>query len=132
MVMIPNPEYDRPGYCARCHECIAEFNGKDIVSLLGCATTVDFILDDNSSMKVSVCEDCKNKMTIEDIPSIMQSIYKGWIWEIENILKWDTERAESYKEKYSQRYIVSRKDVLWSKELVAETLGEEKLRGLNC
>jgi len=126
MSLIPNPEYDKPGYCAKCHKAIAEFNGdQKIVRLLGDADWAEFRLDDNSLMRVTLCRECKTNLQPEDTPSIMESVYKGWKFEIEHYLKWDDEKKRKHLDRYAQRLIVGREDKHWTRETIEKSVKEK-------
>jgi hypothetical protein len=133
--MIPNPEYDKPGYCAKCHEAIAEFDGaNNIVRINGNAAEAWFTLDDKSKMRVMLCIHCKQNLKPEDTIHIMDSVYKGWVFECETLVErgiWDKVHRDNYLDLYSERHIVARKDdVAWKKSQIESAIGKNKMGGV--
>lgn len=128
--MIPNPEFDRPGFCALCHTSIACWEGNQVTRLLPIAALAEFELNDGSRMRVMMCSTCVANMTPDEIPSLMESVYKGWIYEIDTILKWDKEKKDQYEEKYGKLHIVGRNDIKWEKKFIEKKLGKKKMKGV--
>lgn len=114
-------DYDFPGFCAKCHEEIAEFNGSDINGNLvitrfkGNATSATFVLDDKSKMQVALCLRCKDSLQPEDAPIIMDSVIRGWKHEIK-FLGWEEPKKVDYIDKYSKLEITDRHDLAWNPE----------------
>lgn len=120
----PNPEFDKAGYCVKCHCAIAEFDGdQKVVKLLGTADTADFELDDGSIMRVAVCTECREKLKPLDTLQIMEAVYKGWAFEIEHYCRWPEDRKQRYLDKYGRRYIVGRTDEHWSLTTIEKAVG---------
>lgn len=129
--MLPNPEFDKAGYCGLCHVPVAEFDGnQNIVKLLGSYRLADFNLSDGSILKVALCETCKENMTPEQIPTLMESVYKGWVFEIDHYLKWDTARQDKYLADYGDKFIVGREDKKWNRETVEQAVGKKNMKGV--
>ena len=138
-MLTPNPEFDKPGYCALCHECIAEFNGANvIVRLLGSSRTIQVRLDDKSLMNVNVCEKCKDSMTPEETEPLMESVIKGWSYECDTLIErgavridgriWDESLKTDHMDKYGTRYIVERTDdTKWNQETIVEAVYAEAI-----
>lgn len=135
---VPNPEYDKPGYCAICHNPIAEFDGaNNIVRLLGNFRSMQVRLDDNSKMNVSVCEVCKDEFRPQDTPKLMDSVVKGWSFECDTLVengvvridgrKWDADVKKEHMDKYEARYIVERMDEKWSQDTIVEAVYAEEI-----
>lgn len=131
-MMTPNPEFDKAGYCCKCHVAIAEFDGdQKIVRLLGSYRLVDFLLDDKSVMRVALCEECKAGLQPEHTTEIMESVYKGWVFEMEHYLKWPEERRKAYTKSYGKKFIVGREDgVRWTKESIEKAVGKKNMAGV--
>ena len=114
-------DYDKPGFCCKCHTEIAEFSGSDangnmiISRLLGNADSAVFVLDDGSKMEVALCLNCKDSLQPEDVKEIMKSVVKGWRHEL-GFLKWDEEKKTKHMDKYSKLDITDRHDLKWTKE----------------
>ncbi len=136
-MFVPNPEYDRAGFCVLCHQQIALFDTVDlatggkamtVVKWLGVAREEFFVLNDGSQMKVMMCVDCQEKMTPKDIPTIMLSVYKGWKFEIEETGRWPEFKKKDYLEKYGLKFITKRPSKSWNKGTIQKSLGKKKLR----
>lgn len=133
MSLTPNPEYDKAGYCANCHEPIAEFDGsQNVTKLFGTARMAYFDLNDGSQMGVMLCEKCDQSLEPKDAPAIMESVYKGWCFEIEHYLKdkWDAKRKADYKKAAEEKFVVGRKIQVWSQEMVEAAVGKDKMGGV--
>ena len=133
--MVPNPEYDKPGYCAKCHEPIAEFDGaNNIVRINGNAAEAWFTLDDKSKMRVMLCLGCKESLKPADTLPIMESVYKGWVFECDTLVErgiWHKTHRDNYLDKYGDRHIVGRQDsVTWKKSHIEKAVGKNKLGGI--
>lgn len=133
--MVPNPEYDKPGYCAYCHKAIAEFDGaNNIVRLLGDAAEAWFTLDDLSRMRVMLCQSCKDGLKPSDTPKLMESVYKGWVFECDTLVEkkaWSEEKRNNHLGKYGDRHIVARNDVPWNKATIEKAVGKKNMKGAN-
>jgi hypothetical protein len=137
---IPNPEYDKPGYCALCHNPIAEFDGANhITRLLGNARSIQVRLDDTSLMNCTICEKCLESMSPSDTPTLMDSVIKGWSYECDTLIKrgavridgrrWDKELKKEHLDKYDKRYIVERTDsTRWSRETIIDAVYDELIK----
>ena len=138
-LLIPNPEYDRAGFCVLCHQQIALFDyieNKDlggkvlsIVRWMGVARDVKFELNDKSTLVVKMCLDCKDNMEPKHVLDIMKSVYKGWKFEIEEQGKWPEFKKNNYLNKYGNKFIKGYKEKNWNKKEIQESLGNKKLRG---
>lgn len=132
--MVPNPEYDKPGYCVLCHTQIAEFEGANrIVRLLGNARNMQVRLDDGSKMNVTICEKCKESMMPEDTVKLMDSVIKGWSFECDTLITnkvvridgrvWDEQVKKEHMDEYSKRYVVERTDeTKWTRENIVDAV----------
>jgi hypothetical protein len=116
-------EYDKAGFCARCHTVMAEFDGfgvdqtPNITRWLGIATKVRVVLDDGSKMDISMCQPCVQTLEPKDCGPLMESVIRGWHWEVLNKMpKWTPEQKEAYMEQYRKRYITNRDDLPWNAE----------------
>lgn len=104
MSLIPNPSFDRPGFCCLCHIPIAEFDGPTIVRILPIARPMYLRLNDDSMLNVTLCDKCKDNFTEKDVPAVMESVYKGWRQEIE-FKGWSREAKDAHLEAYGSKYI---------------------------
>ena len=48
------------------------------------AWKVEFVLQDGSTMSLSFCEDCKNKLNETQFPSLWNRVLESWIFEMRN------------------------------------------------
>jgi len=135
---IPNPEYDRAGFCVLCHQQIALFNYVDletggkaltIVRWMGVARDVEFTMNDKSTLVVKMCVECRDSMEPKHVSDVMLSVYKGWKFEIEEQGKWPDFKKRSYLTNYGDKYIMGYKDKSWDKGAIQKSLGEKKLCG---
>ena len=107
------PNYDVFGYCVNCgkhmltHEVI---DGVYQTRLSGEYTTVRYILDDESSMRVAMCKSCANTIDGSETERVMGKVYRGWQHEIETYANWDEEKKKNYFKMYSKRKIITRTD----------------------
>lgn len=118
--------YDKAGFCAHCHDQIADLNGfytngtPRITQWHGKKDLMTVKLDDGSSLDISICRACKDAIKPEDMQELMESIIRGWHWEILNVVKWEQAKKDAYIKEYRQRYIINRNDKPWPKEAVAD------------
>lgn len=132
-----NPEFDKAGYCTKCHVPIAEFDGaNNIVRLLGNSRTMQVRLDDKSLMNINVCELCKDSIKPEDTPDLIDSCIRGWDFECDVLIekgvvrvdgrKWDKSLKDEHMKVYGTRYIVERTDeIKWSRETIVDAVYAE-------
>lgn len=66
---------------------------------------VQFVLSDNSKMRVCICRDCKATITEEDYPTLMACVYRGWELEA-NKSSWTTSQREIFLEQCRSKSIV--------------------------
>lgn len=129
---LPNPEYDRPGFCCLCHCPIAEFDGERISRILSIIRPLYIRLNDGSMMQVTLCASCKDSMTEEDIPKIMDSVYKGWTVECDKMVvagSWTKEKRDSHLDIYGLKYIIECDEKGMSQEKLEQTLGADAMQG---
>ena len=116
---------DIPGYCVKCHNQVADFDGSlpngnpRIVRLMPTFCSVNFRLDNGSQMLVAMCVDCRDKLAPEDTEIIMEAVINGWQREMDQIVEgWEDQKKLDYMASYSQRSIIDRLDKRWSDEEV--------------
>lgn len=140
--LLPNPEYDKAGYCSKCHTAIAEFDGaNNIKRLLGKSSTFQVRLDDKSLMTVQICDKCKINLKPEDTTHIMESVIKGWEFDCDSLIlkgavrvdgrKWDEKLKEEHMDRYSKRYIMERTDKFWPTEMIVDAVYAEEIKSGN-
>jgi hypothetical protein len=116
-----NIDYDFPGLCAKCHTEIAEFrgshpNGTPIISRLKPEyTTTTMQLNDGSSIRISLCSECKFSLAGTHCQEIMESVINGWQSEVERA-NWDDKELIGYMRTYCKKHITGRKDVHWGEK----------------
>lgn len=121
-------KYDRFGHCVKCHKSMIEevtFKGprgyETITRFTPEKDRIVLMLSDGSEMGVSICKQCKAKYSDDDIPYIMDCVYKGWEKETEGLVatgftnkvtgkKWDNEMREQYLAKMKTLSGVTRSD----------------------
>jgi hypothetical protein len=120
-------DYDKSGFCALCHVAIAVFDGfsvdqtPNLLRWLGIATKTRVILDDGSKMDISMCIKCDENLLPKDCGPLMESVIRGWHWEVLNKLtKWTQEQKDAYMARYSKRYIMNRDHQPWSADDLKE------------
>ena len=60
-------------------------------------------------MNIVTCATCKDNMTSDDMPKIMESVYKGWKADIAKLVvdgKWAKDRADEHLEAYGAKHII--------------------------
>ncbi len=110
-----NVDYDKPGFCALCHIIIADFDGFNpnmtprIIRFHGTARQSYFKLSDGSRMAVMMCEGCLSGFAPEDVGPLMESVIRGWHWEVETLMGfWTDEKKKSHMRVYRKKEIVDR------------------------
>jgi hypothetical protein len=101
---------DRFGHCVKCGKNMAikkVINGKETIVFTPDYDNADFNLSDGSLMRVTICREDKDKLTVENQPEIMQNVYNGWVEEL-NQSKWTEEKKKDYLDKYSKLSITTR------------------------
>ena len=123
MNKIPNE--DTFGYCVRCgkrmigHQVI---DGIYKIKLSDEYTTVMFLLDDNSQMRVAMCKDCADSWDDNEPEKIeiMKKVFRGWQHEVETYSNWNENKKREYLNKYGQRRIITRADKISNDTLVTK------------
>ncbi len=111
-------DYAYPGLCSLCHTEVAEFagskNGVVIVTRLkGNFRQAEVQLEDNSYMRVTLCEDCYIGFDPEQMGDLMDSEIKGWVWETRRTNPEDKEARKVFKQA-KKKFVKDRKDKKWS------------------
>ena len=122
-------DYDKFGHCVKCHtnliieKVVQDDSGRLTIQRMWKPEKdeTQFLLDDGSKMRVTICKQCKEKLTEADNREIMDSVIRGWQKEIERIQHWSIEKKVAYLDRYSKRKIVcnseNKKDDLLRKQL---------------
>jgi uncharacterized protein YlaI len=97
---------------------VYEFRNEKPVRQLAKYTEATFKLDDNSLIRIALCDDCHNFLKPADVPYIMESIKQGWIHDANRMTTWTPEKKKNYIDTYMKRDIVSRHDIEWDEETI--------------
>lgn len=124
---------DRPGFCAKCHTPIAEFNGSNeygnpiIVKLLPILRTIFFRLDNGSQLIVTLCVDCEETIDPSDSAQIMESVINGWQYEVDSQLHhWEEDKKIEHMKTFGKRFITDRTDKRWNDEQIKRITKPDK------
>ena len=118
-------DYDKPGFCALCHEQIADFDGFNIqgnlinAKLRADARQVIVLLDDRSNASIAMCLRCFKSFNPSDCAKIWESCINGMQWEAEHGFT-DKNQRQVYMKRYISKYITTRMDLVWSDEMDKE------------
>lgn len=107
-------DYDLFGHCIVCHKNMLFeqiIDGKAQMRFSPEYTEKEFILDDNSKMRVAMCREHASKVTKKDYKDIMKTVVKGWDKETDELVKspnypsWTQERKMKYMSEYEKKSI---------------------------
>jgi len=104
---------DKYGHCVKCHNNLRYQQVIDGGVKWRFSTDyaeTEYILDDGSKMRVAICQKCKDGLTEDDAPKIMECVKLGWREEVTQ-LPWDESRKKKYIDRYSRLTIVRDKKV---------------------
>lgn len=107
--MINTDNIDRFGHCVVCHKNLLVkriVDGVVVDMFSPLFDETNFILNNGSEMKVTICKKCKenNDLTQEDTHKmIMDAVYKGW--ELETKMLVNDEKAIEWDEEYAKKYL---------------------------
>lgn len=105
---------DRFGCCCLCHRCMLTekvIDGKVQTVFLSDMADTEFLLNDGSRMRITICKSCKNSMDLENPKVhdyIMQAVIKGWDLETKSWVAdeskpdWTQDRYVKHMERYSK------------------------------
>ena len=82
-------DYDKYGHCVLCHKkmIVERVVGEEVVRMFTPEKKrIEFLLNDGSSMGVSICKWCDEKLNPNDFNKVMGSVYKGWEIETEGLV----------------------------------------------
>ena len=68
----------------------------------------EYLMSDDTRMRVCMCSICKADIDNVDTKEIMKKVVKGWEWGIDNNLKWDKDKKKKYMDKYGKLKITGR------------------------
>lgn len=114
--MIDAIDYDLFGHCSCCHNNMLieqVVGGKVIKRFTADYAEVEYLLNDGSKMRVSVCKPCQEKGIHLDLNRVMTSVVKGWQHEVDEKVKdekrpdWNQERADAHMEWYGNLDLVT-------------------------
>lgn len=109
-------DFDRHGHCCACHKnmLIEEvIGGKIQRRWTADYDEAEYLLNDNSKMRVTICRQCKALGKHLDTADIMDAVIRGWKAETdilvldENKPMWDEKKQIEYMDVYSKKEIVT-------------------------
>ena len=112
-------DFDKFGHCVKCHRDLRIeqiIDGKPEMRFSPDYSETEYLLDNGSKMRVAVCKQCKETLTQEDHPVIMDCVVKGWKIEVD-ALPWSADKKETYLDNYSQLNIVCPSEGVTSDQL---------------
>lgn len=101
-------DYDKFGHCCKCHKDLKlkqVIDGKVQERFSIKYRETEFLLDDDSRMRVAICVDCKDNLAEEDEEDIMKCVVKGWDISTNDLVRksaWTEEKKKDYMKKYSK------------------------------
>lgn len=116
------PNVDKYGHCVICHKNLLVERVVDqqvITMFTPDKQETEFMLDDGTRMRVSICRECKEG---EDLHSeskqiqIMESVVNGWQLEIDSLVndekrpEWTFDRGKKHMDVYSKKKILCYSD----------------------
>lgn len=118
-------DYAFPGLCSYCHSEIAYFEGSlpngspKITRFKANCNSRTMKLDDGSSMRIMLCNDCVD-IKPDDIQYLMESEINGWQADVNKNDKMNSEEKLDYMEKYSKRTIINVVETPFSEDEIKE------------
>lgn len=115
MIKDNTMDYDKFGHCVKCHKGMYVeqiIGGKPTIRFTPDYTEKEYLLSDNTRMRVAICKDCKGSMTEDDDDYVMSSVVKGWDVATDELVKdkkkrnWDKKKKDEYMDTYSKLKIV--------------------------
>ncbi len=112
-------DYDSYGHCCSCHKnmLIEQVVGGNVIKRFTADyDEVQYLLNDGSKMRVTICKQCKELDKHSDTSNIMECIIKGWQKEVDDLVadenkpNWTQEKANEHMEWYGNLEIVSDTD----------------------
>jgi hypothetical protein len=107
---MANPlDYDKFGHCVSCSKNMVvevAINGKIENRFTPEYNEVSVTLNDNSKMRICMCNDCKIKFSSSNYSEVMTKIHNSWEKETKE-LDWDEKRKDDYINKQKELSIVS-------------------------
>ena len=109
---------DKYGHCAICHNNLMVervSDGKVINMFTPDKDETEFLLDDGSRMRISICRPCKLTIDFNDkkvIDNIMEAVINGWQLEVDTLVadekrpEWTPERAKNHMKVYKEKNIL--------------------------
>jgi hypothetical protein len=129
-------DYDIYGHCVKCHKNLRikeVFNNEYRERWLPTKNETEYMLDDGSCMRVTMCTPCKNKLTLSDKENkeIMDIVIRGWDRESDMLVadkdrpSWTKESKDKYMKAYSKKYIVMNSENI-DKKVLKEVFKKKK------
>lgn len=109
-------DYDLFGHCCNCHKNMLieqVVGGRVIKRFTPDFSEVEYLLNDASKMRVTICVQCQELGAHEDTQTIMDTVIKGWQHMVDGFVKddskpqWTQEFAEAHMEWYGNLEIVT-------------------------
>jgi len=107
--MNPEIKHDKYGHCSLCHKnMLIEqiIDGKPTMRFLPDYVEAEYLLDDNSKMRVAMCTQCKTNLSEDDNETVMDTVKRGWQEQVKKYDHWTQERKNKYLETYNKKEIV--------------------------
>lgn len=109
-------DYDKHGHCVICHEVMIieqVIDGEVRKRFTPDYDETEYLLDDDSKMRVAICKPCKEIMKDDqdERDLVMECVFKGW--EAETLaMDWSKEKRNKYLNRYKLKKIIVRSEHL--------------------
>lgn len=107
-------DFDKFGHCVKCHKCMLieqAIDSKVQKRFTQDYSELELFLSDGSKMRVAICVDCRQSLRDENLPEIMETVYRGWEKELESS-GWGVEKKDKYLKRYNGLRVVCKTDNL--------------------
>ena len=121
-------DYDKYGHCVKCHKWMIVdrlIEGKIESMFSPEYAETEYFMSDGSRMRVAMCKTCKAGLNEDDSVDVMDSVYRGWETEVNELKHWPEEKKVSHLKRYKELGIVCD-----SKDLAVDVL-DRKLKEFN-
>lgn len=99
---------DQFGHCVKCgiNLIIERVIGHEVKKVpTALYDSEEFVLNDTSRMKVTICTICKHKLVPKDYKTIMKSVIAGWKKEVNTLDHWPKDKKDKYMKEYRKKKI---------------------------
>jgi len=99
---------DKFGHCIKCGrnlitEKVIELEVKKVLTPE--YDQIQFVLEDDSKMRVVICKPCKEILEEKDYKDLMKSVIAGWKKEVKDLPHWNAKKKEDYMKVYGKKKI---------------------------